>query len=351
VAAVEAATKFLSIEAKKTDSNMWFLRHRMLLQLGEYAAAEQWLGTAPSAGLAQPDQVCLKVQLLAAKGETVDARELWPKCDEGENVDLRRYTEGWLALAEGDQELAAKKLVLAGADDFGRLTIAYIRLDQQKPDMAHNLAVKVLEDSGWAADAQLANAEALLAMGKPTEALAEIDKGLMGDGWMEKHAAMAMDHVLLKTRGEGWPKEVAKRAALVKLKSVAAGGDYVAASLLKEQVAKVHGPSPELDAALDLPAGTSGVGRAQIAQQLAADAVLKRCFEKEKKKNPALAGQVVVDFAIGPDGTVSKAMSKSSTLSAPDLEKCTLDEVGKLKFTPAAGATETPVTYAVVYPM
>lgn len=349
--AVDATSHFL--EVTKDDSYMWWQRNRLLLQLADYEGAEKWLTGAADAGLSAEDAACLKVQILAATGKPVEARELWPTCDAGSNADLKRYSEGWVALAEGDKELAATKLVMAGADDFGRLTIAFIRIDQGKFDMAHNLASKLLEDTTWALDGWLADAEALHGLGKDVEARKILDEHLVGDGWQQKQAAFTLQQVLLKPNGATWPQEVGKRAALLQVAILAGTGDTPAAAAFAADVAEVYGESPALQAALDAHIGGTGVSRAQLAAATTASApALKKCFDKDKKKNASLAGAVVVGFTIGADGAVTGAATKSSTLTgAPDLEKCTLDEIGKWKLPVVAGATPASAVWTVSYPL
>lgn len=349
--AVEATTKFLGVT--KDDSNMWWRRNRLLIQLGDFDGASKWIGEAEAAGLPKEDSACLKVQVLAATGKPVDARELWPTCDGGTNVDLRRYSEGWIALSEGDSELAATRLVMAGADDFARLTIAFIRIEQNKHEMALNLSEKLLVDNGWALDGHLAHVEALHGLGRDAEAAAELDAGLMAEGWAAKHPTYTLQDTLLKPKGETWPKQIAQRAAVLRVAILAGTGDVAAASTLADQVKAVYGESAALSSALDAAFGGTGVGRPAVAQALTGAApALKKCFDKDKKKNAQLAGTVVVGFTIGADGAVSGQKTQSTTLTgAPDLEKCALDEVAKLKFTVTAGAQPVNVTYPITFPL
>jgi tetratricopeptide (TPR) repeat protein len=250
---VEATTRFLELE--KADTGMWWRRNRFLLQLGKFDEAATFLDGAVAAGLSKENTACLQIQVKAAQGDPVAARELWATCDAGDNLDLRRYSEGWLAMSEGDSETAAKRLVLAGADDFARLTIAYLRLEQKKPDLALNLVAKINENPawGWASDLHLAHAEALHGTGKDTEALDLLQKTLMADGWAEKHKSWTLDSVLLKARGQGWPSQVGLRAAALEVSLLAATGQADPAKAIYDQAVAVYGEKPELTSALPPP--------------------------------------------------------------------------------------------------
>ncbi|MDP2311191.1 MAG: AgmX/PglI C-terminal domain-containing protein [Pseudomonadota bacterium] len=66
-----------------------------------------------------------------------------------------------------------------------------------------------------------------------------------------------------------------------------------------------------------------GLDRSQI------DEVVKRgmsqiryCYQRELTKNPALGGKVTVKFTIAGDGSVSSAVTKTSTLGNPAVESC-----------------------------
>ncbi|MES2640445.1 MAG: AgmX/PglI C-terminal domain-containing protein [Myxococcota bacterium] len=49
---------------------------------------------------------------------------------------------------------------------------------------------------------------------------------------------------------------------------------------------------------------------------------IRYCYQRELTKNPALGGKVTVKFTIAGDGTVSSAVTKSSTLGNPAVESC-----------------------------
>lgn len=249
---IDATTKYLEIE--KDDANYWWRRNRHVIQLGRYDEAVALLDGGEAAGVAKEDVACMRIQVHAAKGEPAAGRELWATCDAGENVDLRRETEGWLALAEGDTELAAKRLTMAGADDFARLTIALVRIESSQFEGALNLTTKLLETQGWAWDAHLVQAEALAGLGRGDEAWTALSRALMAEGWGEKHKAIGLEQVMLRARGQTWPKEVALRTEVLAIRLLAQKGDAAGAQAVYDQAVALHGESDRLKAALAPPA-------------------------------------------------------------------------------------------------
>jgi tetratricopeptide (TPR) repeat protein len=349
--AVEATSKYLEI--KKDDTNYWARRNSDLVALGRVEDANKLL---QDASIPTEDVKCLQIQNLASENKTVEARDLWGGCTESGNISLRRITEGWLVLAEGtDPELAATRLMLAGDNTFVRLVVAFVRLDQKKYDLALNLANKALTESPDALDAHLAHAEALFGLGKTAEALEVLDRHFTGAGWAERNAKLTQAQVLLRMRGETWPAQVAQRAEVLKVAVLARNGDLAGAWALREDILKVNADTPELQnrlqAAMNTPIGNTGVSRAQIQQSLASSAAFKKCQDKERKRNAALAGIVVVGFTLGADGKISDAKAVSRTVTVPELEKCTLTELGKLKFEVGTGAVPASVQFPVAYPL
>jgi hypothetical protein len=238
--AIDATTKYLEVD--KASSALWWRRNQLLLQLGAFDEANGFLEAAGAAGLEEKDIACLRVQLLAGQNEVEAAREQWASCSESESLDLKRYSEGWLAMAEGDTELAAKRMTMAGADDFARVTIALLRLEQEKPEMALNILAK-LEHGGKWADAHLARALALGGVDKGDEALAELrDNGLGGA------PSLTVEQVLLKPKGAEWPAEVARRAVILEISLLDASGDAEGAAALYEKAKAAYGESEDLAA-------------------------------------------------------------------------------------------------------
>jgi len=245
-----ATERFLAMEEQKSDTPMWTRRIRTLIDLGRIDDGHKALDEAPARGVKEATVACLRIQLLATTNQPGPARELWTKCSEEEDVDLRRASEGWLAMAEGDSELAAKRLILSGSDDPARLTIAMMRLDTQGWEAAYNLTTRLVEDNPWAWDARLARATALHELGKDNEALEQLHAGANADGWEQAQANPTMERVLLKPRGKEWPKSVAEQSLALEIRILNEKGDAAGAKALYDRAVAVHGEKPLLVAAL-----------------------------------------------------------------------------------------------------
>jgi len=76
-------------------------------------------------------------------------------------------------------------------------------------------------------------------------------------------------------------------------------------------------------------------------------AEVRACYEAGLKKNPDLAGKVVVAWVIAPGGAVSSARIASSTLANANVEACIVSRVQTWRF-PAPGSP-TDVTYPFVF--
>ncbi len=74
---------------------------------------------------------------------------------------------------------------------------------------------------------------------------------------------------------------------------------------------------------------------ATIQQALAAVRPRKLlCYDKARKKNPKLAGKVVIDFKLDDKGKVGEAKVTSSTLADADCEACLLELIKSLEVQP-----------------
>lgn len=54
---------------------------------------------------------------------------------------------------------------------------------------------------------------------------------------------------------------------------------------------------------------------------------IKYCYNQELKKDPDLAGKVVIKFTVGPKGTVTRTEVKETTLKNKDVESCMVTEI------------------------
>jgi hypothetical protein len=254
-ATVDAATAVLARASEKGSVFHWWLRSDALRRLGKADEARELLAGATDAGVPEETVACIEVELLAGQGDAAAAREKWEKCDESEELDLKREAEGWLGLAEGNVELAVKRLAMAGANEnLTRLAQAWLRLDEGKPEAALNLATKVIEDGTeplW--DSWLCKALALQALGKDAEATAVLAEGPLADGWVERHKSLSDKDVILTARGADWPAEVGRRAVTLQIQILAAS-DAEAAKALHDDAVAVYGDNEDLAAALVPPA-------------------------------------------------------------------------------------------------
>lgn len=65
---------------------------------------------------------------------------------------------------------------------------------------------------------------------------------------------------------------------------------------------------------------------------------IKYAYDRELRTNPALDGEITVSFVILPDGSVSAAAIRRSTVGWPSLEEAVLARVRHMRFAPAQGA-------------
>lgn len=77
-------------------------------------------------------------------------------------------------------------------------------------------------------------------------------------------------------------------------------------------------------------------------------AAVRFCYQRALAKDPKLAGKAVVRFVIDPDGKVSAAEIRDSSLKAPEVEGCILKRVRSWRFPqPEGGAVR--VAYPFVF--
>ena len=76
---------------------------------------------------------------------------------------------------------------------------------------------------------------------------------------------------------------------------------------------------------------------------------IKFCYEKELKKSQNLTGIITVGFTIEPNGLVSEAEIKNSTIDNGPLELCLTGFVKKWTFPPPKDKTPVKVIYPFVF--
>jgi TonB family protein len=75
---------------------------------------------------------------------------------------------------------------------------------------------------------------------------------------------------------------------------------------------------------------------------------IQSCYERELKKNPNIAGKVVVRFNIGTAGRVTSASVASSSLGAPAVGSCVVSRIKSWRFPKPEGGSVT-VTKSFVF--
>jgi TonB family protein len=77
---------------------------------------------------------------------------------------------------------------------------------------------------------------------------------------------------------------------------------------------------------------------------------IKFCYEQQLLKDPQLAGKVVLDFTVGPDGRVTSAnVADESTLRGPAVGTCMTARVRRWKFPRPEGGGEVNVRFPWVF--
>jgi outer membrane biosynthesis protein TonB len=144
-------------------------------------------------------------------------------------------------------------------------------------------------------------------------------------------------------------------AAAVARPDVAAGPGAVAGSDAAADQSPVAVPAPvtpvdggsggTTDAAGGRGApAASGLTRQQVLRVVMGQrATFQACFERELRRKPDLAGQIVVSWHIGADGQVGEARLESSTMHDERVEDCIVTAVRALRFPPAADGQPTHV--------
>jgi hypothetical protein len=76
---------------------------------------------------------------------------------------------------------------------------------------------------------------------------------------------------------------------------------------------------------------------------------IRYCYERQLSSNPDLHGKILVNFAIGAKGTITKNRIKKTTLSNSMVEGCILRKMAKWKFPNPVGGTTVKVTYPFLF--
>lgn len=76
---------------------------------------------------------------------------------------------------------------------------------------------------------------------------------------------------------------------------------------------------------------------------------VKYCYNQELKKDPGLAGKVVMKFLILPKGSVTKVEVKESTLKNKEVEGCMVKEIEGWQFPEPRRGETVPVAFPFVF--
>jgi len=142
-----------------------------------------------------------------------------------------------------------------------------------------------------------------------------------GTGFGHIYGAGNLDTGGRGTHGKGRGPKLAERGEHEVSVGLGSGGGETDGSLSKEQINKV------------VKAHLAGV---------------KYCYEKELQHKSSLAGGVDIFWVIQPDGTVSKATVKSSTMNDTAVEGCIVRQVKQWQF-PKAAAQTTVTRYPFIF--
>ena len=117
--------------------------------------------------------------------------------------------------------------------------------------------------------------------------------------------------------------------------------EYMNATSIKRWVNQIKLKNPEVTGALDK----------RIIQKVVRQhsGELRACYEKELNKNKGLNGRVVVNWIISPQGAVTKAIVKESTIKNKNVESCVVNSVKFWKFPAPKGGGIVAIEYPFVF--
>ncbi len=76
---------------------------------------------------------------------------------------------------------------------------------------------------------------------------------------------------------------------------------------------------------------------------------IRECYQRELRRQPTLAGELVVSFVVQRDGTVGSASIKKSTINNAAVESCVRAQFFLMKFTVPPGNQTIDVNYPIVF--
>jgi TonB family protein len=106
---------------------------------------------------------------------------------------------------------------------------------------------------------------------------------------------------------------------------------------------------------INLEGGEDIGGTGEFDSKLVTAEVRKRlraiqiCYEQQLRRNPSLAGKVVVEFTIEVSGTISKASATANTTNDPAVASCVVDTVKRFRFNPGPQGGSVTFSYPFVF--
>jgi TonB family protein len=76
---------------------------------------------------------------------------------------------------------------------------------------------------------------------------------------------------------------------------------------------------------------------------------IQRCYERELRNNPTLAGRVMVRFTIQPTGTVSGAQATENSTGSPAVAACVVSTIRRFRFNPGPEGGSVSFAYPFVF--
>ena len=76
---------------------------------------------------------------------------------------------------------------------------------------------------------------------------------------------------------------------------------------------------------------------------------IRECYQRELRRQPTLAGEILVSFVVQRDGTVGTATIKKSTINNAAVESCVRAQFFLMKFNVPAGNQTIDVNYPIVF--
>ena len=76
---------------------------------------------------------------------------------------------------------------------------------------------------------------------------------------------------------------------------------------------------------------------------------IQRCYERELRNNPTLAGRVLVRFTIQPTGTVSGATAQENTTGSPAVASCVVSTIRRFRFREGPDGGSVSYAYPFVF--